>query len=142
MRAPFGRHWNEPDWWTGHVYPIETERGQDDSEDLFKPGMFVFKTSEGATVTLWASTEDIASIDWDAELNRRVPHLAAELRSAPSEIQKRLIYASNDFIVARKSPDGSPGVTILAGYPWFADWGRDTMISLPGLLLCTNRLTS
>jgi predicted glycogen debranching enzyme len=53
---------------------------------------------------------------------------------------KRLIRAANDFIVSRKNPDGSTGSTVIAGYPWFADWGRDTMISLPGLFLTTGRL--
>jgi predicted glycogen debranching enzyme len=52
---------------------------------------------------------------------------------------KRLVHAANDFIVARKAPDGTDGCTVIAGYPWFADWGRDTMISLPGLLLTTGR---
>src|SRR5207244_7446094 len=52
---------------------------------------------------------------------------------------QRLKRAANDFVVFRKCPDGSPGTTVLAGYPWFADWGRDTMISLPGLLLVTRR---
>ena len=53
--------------------------------------------------------------------------------------QQRLARAANDFVVKRKSPDGGDGTSVLAGYPWFADWGRDTMISLPGLLLVTGR---
>ncbi len=52
---------------------------------------------------------------------------------------KKLARAANDFIVQRKTPDGKPGTSILAGYPWFADWGRDTFIALPGLLLSTRR---
>src|SRR5207237_2495210 len=52
---------------------------------------------------------------------------------------QRLARAANDFVVYRKAPDGSDGTSIIAGYPWFADWGRDTMISLPGLLLVTKR---
>jgi predicted glycogen debranching enzyme len=54
-------------------------------------------------------------------------------------VMKRLVHAANDFVVARKAPDGQDGSTVIAGYPWFADWGRDTMISLPGLLLATGR---
>jgi predicted glycogen debranching enzyme len=50
-----------------------------------------------------------------------------------------LHHAANDFIVARRCPDGTPGETVIAGYPWFADWGRDTMISLPGLFFTTGR---
>jgi glycogen debranching enzyme len=49
------------------------------------------------------------------------------------------VRAAADFVVARRQPDGSMGVSIIAGYPWFADWGRDPMISLPGLLLTTGR---
>jgi predicted glycogen debranching enzyme len=59
--------------------------------------------------------------------------------SASSPTQQRLARAANDFIVYRRSPDGSDGTSVLAGYPWFADWGRDTFISLPGLLLVTKR---
>ncbi len=51
----------------------------------------------------------------------------------------RLHKAAADFIVRRRRADGAVGATIIAGYPWFADWGRDTMIALPGLLLATGR---
>src|SRR5205085_1764937 len=61
------------------------------------------------------------------------------LREGNSLAQARLLKAAGDFIVRRATPDGQPGTTILAGYPWFADWGRDTMISLPGLMLATGR---
>jgi predicted glycogen debranching enzyme len=127
---------HEPDWWTGHVYPIETERGQDDIEDLFKPGMFVATITRPTTITLVAAMNDIDSLDWDAELSHRpVPSKNAER----SMTLRRLHHAANDFIVARRCPDGTPGKTVIAGYPWFADWGRDTMISLPGLFLTTGR---
>jgi predicted glycogen debranching enzyme len=135
------------DWWYGHKYGIETERGLDDTEDLFTPGGFYYATKETQTVTLWASMESVQSIDWNAEVERRRANgreIASGLRqslaiSGPSKTLERLLHAANDFVVDRKSPDGSPGVTVIAGYPWFADWGRDTMISLPGLLLSTGR---
>src|SRR5439155_9079903 len=66
IRSDSAKFLAEPDWWTGHLYPIETERGQDDVEDLFKPGMFVFKASRRASVMLWASVEDVSNVDWDA----------------------------------------------------------------------------
>ncbi len=50
-----------------------------------------------------------------------------------------LVLAADQFVVARQQPDGSPGRSVIAGYPWFGDWGRDTMISLPGLTLVTGR---
>jgi predicted glycogen debranching enzyme len=58
-----------------------------------------------------------------------------------SPTMRRLFRAAADFIVLRNRPDGKAGTTILAGYPWFSDWGRDSMISLPGLLLVTGRFT-
>jgi predicted glycogen debranching enzyme len=127
---------NEPDWWTGHVYPIETERGQDDTEDLFKPGMFVATITKPTTVTLIAAMNDVRDFNWDAELKHRPKHAISADKSIT---QKRLHHAANDFIVSRRCPDGTPGQTVIAGYPWFADWGRDTMISLPGLFFCTGR---
>ena len=149
-----------PDWWYGHTYSTDGERGLDDREDLFVPGRFVLKMRQKTVVTLWASLEPIDWPDWDQELRHRRSSIAAasdaktasaavsitnsaafaaaDPTSGPSDIV-RLSQAANDFIVARKAPDGSPGHTILAGYPWFADWGRDTMISLPGLLLVTGR---
>ncbi|MCL2329668.1 MAG: glycogen debranching protein, partial [Phycisphaerae bacterium] len=59
--------------------------------------------------------------------------------SSPKEIERRLFDAARAFVVARSRDDGSSLPTILAGYPWFGDWGRDIFVSLPGLLLETHR---
>src|SRR5581483_1870056 len=67
----------EPDWWQGHVYALETERGQDDTEDLFKPGKFSLTATQPTTVTLWASANRVMRFDWDAELKRRRAAIAA-----------------------------------------------------------------
>lgn len=125
------------DWWRGHFYAIEAERGQDNTEDLFLPGRFTFQITEPTTITIWASTEPTGTLDWDSALQEQ--HLAAEKCSTVSVTIQKLNRAANDFIVARKNPDGTPGVTVIAGYPWFSDWGRDTMIALPGLFLTTGR---
>jgi predicted glycogen debranching enzyme len=143
-------HW--PDWWYAHVYALETERGQDDTEDLFTPGRFVLETDGSATMTLWIALQPIARPDWEGELTRRRRAIAAAstdpanliegpplARRTHSTTIQKLMRAANDFVVYRKAPDGLDGTTIIAGYPWFADWGRDTMISLPGLLLTTSR---
>jgi predicted glycogen debranching enzyme len=131
------------DWWYGHTYAIERERGLDFSEDLFAPGRFVVRGDRTTSVTVWAAMGDEEGFDWDAELKRR-PDAMAPFRekhpgSEPSATIRRLVHAAADFIVERRMPDGGKGTTVLAGYPWFADWGRDTMISLPGLMLCTGR---
>jgi predicted glycogen debranching enzyme len=139
ISADIGEFIREPDWWTGHILPIETERGLGDIEDLFKPGMYVLKTDKSASITLTCAIDGFKTINWDAEVAKReAEYKRIDIPSASPTIQK-LIRASNDFIVSRKTPDGQPGVSIIAGYPWFADWGRDTMISLPGLLLVNKR---
>lgn len=130
------------DWWYGHTYAVESERGQDDTEDLYTPGSFYFQTDTGVgSVTLWAGMEAPGLRNWDEEV-AKIPEAKAPAvagGASPSLTLRRLAHAAADFVVQRKQPDGPPGSTIIAGYPWFSDWGRDTMISLPGLLLATGR---
>ena len=126
----------EPSWWYGHVYPLESDRGQEDTEDLFTPGRFTWRVKGTSTITLWTGLEP-THLDWDAEIMRRRKAFA---ETAPSTTTRKLFRAATDFVVTRSSPDLDHGHTIIAGYPWFADWGRDTFISLPGLLLTTGKL--
>ncbi|MGA2443264.1 MAG: amylo-alpha-1,6-glucosidase, partial [Tepidisphaeraceae bacterium] len=144
IEADAGSFQPEPDWWYGQSYAIETERGLDDREDLYKPGRFVFAAGGPASITLWAGAEPMGRFDWDQEIARRVEGFAStqeavKIAGRTSPTVQRLLHAANDFLATRRTPDGQPGYTILAGYPWFADWGRDTMISLPGLLLCPGK---
>ncbi len=142
LRADLGSFSKDPSWWYGHVYPIETERGQDDSEDLFTPGRFTLKVKEKTQLTLWGTIDKNQTIDWSHALEARRSTIAKACsfaESAKSNTLQKLARAANDFVVYRKSPDGTDGTTVIAGYPWFADWGRDTMISLPGLLLVPGR---
>jgi glycogen debranching enzyme len=173
LRASWGEFRDRGDWWRSHKYPVETERGQDDTEDLFNPGRFVFEGTGEMSITLWAGLADPGARDWDVELmrhpnatqpaNRIVPprgprgaRMRDEKGAQPdlpkattspaltdelSLTMKRLFRAAADFVVLRNRPDGKAGTTIMAGYPWFSDWGRDSMISLPGLLLATGRFT-
>lgn len=131
----------EPAWWYGHVYPIESDRGQDDSEDLFTPGRFTVQVKGRTVITFWASTDANATFNWEAELERRQKAFEPVVggSSSTSVTMRKLVRAANDFIVQRKTPNGRDGTSIIAGYPWFADWGRDTFISLPGLLLVPRR---
>ena len=145
VAADAGTFESAPDWWYGHVYPIETDRGLGDSEDLFTPGRFVTEGPGGKLrITLWASIEPEAAPlpDFDAEL-RHVREARGDW-SIPGQAYttpavRRLVRAASDFVVDRVAPDGLPGSTVIAGYPWFADWGRDTFIALPGLMLTTRR---
>jgi predicted glycogen debranching enzyme len=124
------------DWWYNFTYPVEIERGQDHVEDLFTPGSFQVAVAEPSVFTFWAGLEPVEGCDWQAEFDKRAANTPGQ--NAPTRAQQRLVRAANDFVVGRRS-DEFAGATILAGYPWFSDWGRDTMISLPGLLLTTGR---
>ncbi|MBC7785225.1 MAG: glycogen debranching enzyme family protein [Burkholderiales bacterium] len=137
MRCDGTRFVAQGDWWYNFNYAIETERGQDDTEDLFVPGHFAISVTEPTAVVFWAGLEPVDRFDWDTECAKRQQNTPGQ--SAPSRTQQRLIASADDFVVGRPSADDPNGKTILAGYPWFSDWGRDTMIALPGLLLSTGR---
>ncbi len=136
-------------WWYDHHYTIELERGQDNIEDLFNPGHFTLTTNRPQSITLWIGLESNPARNWDNELKKRQSARWAVTANA-SDTRKQLTRAAQDFVVQRNAPDKGTidkgpiakdalGTTIIAGYPWFADWGRDTMISLPGLLLSTGQ---
>ena len=121
-------------WYRNFEYAIEQRRGLDFAEDLFSPCAFTFTLGHASRARLIASTEphkiDQADAYRDAEVTRRgafEPHNASQIVSA-------LTAAADQFIVARER-----GETVIAGYHWFADWGRDTMIALPGLTLVNGR---
>jgi predicted glycogen debranching enzyme len=133
-----GSFYARPDWWYDHTYAIETERGLDDREDLFTPGHFAVDVAGDTTVTFWAGlSNDLDKLDFDTERKRILDNNG--VKTMPSVTQQRLAHAASQFIARRSLPGGGQGATILAGFPWFSDWGRDTMISLPGLLLATGR---
>ena len=121
-------------WYRNFEYAIESERGFDHTEDLFQPCVMRFELAESATVIV--STEPRNVIDagklQKAEMKRRAT-LVAQAKSK-DHFSRQLVLAADQFIVRR-----GEGKTIIAGYHWFSDWGRDTMIALPGLTLATNR---
>lgn len=152
LRSEAGQFQQKADWWYGHKYAIETERGQDDTEDLFVPGILTHQFKGSTTLTLWAGLDGDGEqvVTWD-QVNTPRPDVQpryivpspgipqGERSRDATPVLNKLLHAAADFVVDRKRPDGGPGTTIIAGYPWFADWGRDTMISLPGLLLVPGR---
>ncbi len=121
-------------WYRNFEYAIEQERGFDFHEDLFQPFALKFDLSESATVIVSTGkheTENAESFE-KSEIERRENLIKAA--DAESEFHKNLVLAADQFIVKR-----GQGKTVIAGYPWFSDWGRDTMIALSGLTLATNR---
>ena len=118
-------------WYRNFQYAIEQERGLDFAEDLFSPCAFTFDLARRSNVSIIASTERRDANQ--AEIYRR-NEIARRVRGDRREEQlvTDLGAAADQFIVARER-----GQTVIAGYHWFADWGRDTMIALPGLTLAT-----
>ncbi|MCS7025277.1 MAG: amylo-alpha-1,6-glucosidase [Bryobacteraceae bacterium] len=126
-------------WYYQVEYRQESERGLDDREDLYSPGWLNFELQAGEFGFLIPTIENLQPVtptevlQWQEE---EVRHRAKQITPGRSNLWNRLESAASQFLVWRK--DGSP--TIIAGYPWFTDWGRDTMISLPGLLIGRGRL--
>jgi len=122
------------EWYSQFEYLIEQERGFDFSEDLFQPCSLRFDLSDEAAVIASTEPQDVsfAAVFETAETRRRSNLIKAA--GAGDELRASLVLASDQFIVTRHA-----GKTVIAGYPWFSDWGRDTMIALPGLTLATNR---
>ena len=118
-------------WFRNFQYRVERERGLEFAEDLFNPCSLHFDLEAGpAAVIASILRKDVASAGAlrEAEIRRRESVVAQA--PVPDEITRILTNAADQFIVARET-----GKTVIAGYPWFSDWGRDTMISLPGLTL-------
>ncbi|MDQ2898836.1 MAG: amylo-alpha-1,6-glucosidase [Acidobacteriota bacterium] len=113
-------------WYYDFEYERERDRGLDYREDLFNPFALTFDLREYTQASVVASVKKHAASE------------TGELRRAEMGRRKALgdgfVAAASQFIVER-----GQGSTIIAGYPWFEDWGRDTMISLPGLTLATGR---
>ncbi|MBY0313298.1 MAG: amylo-alpha-1,6-glucosidase [Phycisphaerales bacterium] len=146
-------------WWHQFHYAIDAERGQECVEDLFSPGVFTLKVSgtEPGVCVVQAAIEPIAIVDAEVSIRRKRERLAMACASAvkgrsPEAVGgagdlptiAALVAAADDFVVKKTTPGESTAdaeqTSIIAGYPWFADWGRDTSISLPGLLIATGRL--
>ena len=135
MRAN-GSFAHEPDWYRNFLYTEERARGLDFSEDLASPGTLRFDLSAGEAVWLMAaegheSLLGTASSRPEAGLEA----LRGAERSRRSAFATRLERSADAYIVRR-----GRGETVVAGYPWFTDWGRDTFIALRGLCLATGRL--
>jgi predicted glycogen debranching enzyme len=138
-RGDFG---SEPDWYWNFHHRSEADRGLDAQEDLFRPGTFRVRLEPGEQVTFIATAEadfESPAVTLEREHERRRALSRSAAGAAPRWVQ-RLTLAADQFIVRRSNAQGElQGTSVIAGYPWFSDWGRDTMIALPGLALATGR---
>jgi predicted glycogen debranching enzyme len=127
----------DPDWYLNFEYSVEKARGLDYQEDLFSYGAFSINLKPGDKFGIIISTNNPKKKEafklFKEEKNRRkklftsLPHR--------DDITEQLSLAADQFVVRR----GENLRSIIAGYHWFADWGRDTMIALPGITLATGR---
>lgn len=135
-----GFYVQEGKWFNGMAYAAEKERGENPYEDLYIPGYFEisFAAGEARTFSVIATSTDIGNVNGEELLKNERERLSrvVEMAGGKDHFARRLVRAADAFIVQRRSTGKK---TIIAGYPWFADWGRDAMIALPGLTLVTGR---
>ncbi|MFZ4574288.1 MAG: amylo-alpha-1,6-glucosidase [Phycisphaerales bacterium] len=146
IRVPGASFRLAPSWWEHFDYRRDAARGQDHTEDLYCPGCFEIAVPPSGSVVLAATVgEQIAAIDLRHDRDTETARLdgiasAIEARCAVSRpLALALACASDRFVVRRAAGQDRTFASVIAGYPWFSDWGRDTCISLPGLLLVTGR---
>ncbi|HTM04946.1 MAG TPA: amylo-alpha-1,6-glucosidase [Vicinamibacterales bacterium] len=144
-----------PETFTDITYALEQNRGYESNGDLWTPGYFRLTLRAEAPGTLIASTESWETIGAlsptdlpNAEQRRRRVLIESARRVPPTGMAAELVLAADQFIItpagraeeaARARAFGDEVRTVIAGYHWFTDWGRDTMISLEGLTICTGR---
>ncbi len=150
LLADKGRFEQKGYWFWNFYHREEAARGLDSRSDLYVPGTFSVTLRTGTPFTLTLTTESQRAIDGLFSLASEQERQEALLRHANADtahpVVQQLTLAADQFIVHRQSPtdvkdasDEQQGKTVIAGYHWFNDWGRDTMISLPGLTLTTGR---
>lgn len=141
---PGGEFVRQEDWYRAFLYRAERERGFNCLEDLYTPGFFEVDLKPGKSVGLVATCErHLPDQHIDTALKREIARRRVLVGGMADSFRRTLLLAADQFVVdeIRESKRGSKKSGILAGYHWFTDWGRDTMISLPGLLLSTKRFS-
>ena len=137
------------EWYRDYFLPMERYRGLDDHEDHLLAAKASVELTAGKDATFVLTTNARAELDGErglAEHVERERHLSSRGQegdvpgesAAPAWV-RQLILAADQFIVKRGLPEEPDGRSVIAGYHWFGDWGRDTMIALPGLTLTTGR---
>ncbi len=147
MRCEQGGFEADAQWWYDFLYRVDRERGQDCREDLWSPGVFRCVVERPGEVVFWANlsrrfeTATATQFDVEGLITEVQEHRRRVMGQAKAGDRRlRRLFAAADAFIVRRTIGGRQRCTILAGYPWFMDWGRDTFISLRGLLLCTGRL--
>ncbi len=132
-----GKFQPQPDWYRNFQYEKEKERGLDFAEDAKSIGLISSQLAPGDKISIILSTDQNAMTGnpgaWKKQELNRLENITID---NPSPFVKDLYKSGHQFIVHRDSTEGN---TIIAGYPWFTDWGRDTMIAMRGLVIAGGR---
>jgi predicted glycogen debranching enzyme len=138
------------EWYLGVLFARERDRGFDYLGDQLHVGNFTFNIAVGHTAAFTLSTRADAPVDphgaWERqvkgadEVQRRFAATCGPPDGRAPAWTRQIVAAADQFVAQRPLPGGTHIPAIIAGYPWFGAWGRDTMISLPGLLLRTGRV--
>ncbi len=144
------------EWYRNFDLAAERERGLGDHEDHLHAGTFRAKLTPGESLLLVFSTEPAPVLEsravwearvihdkklletWTGQLQRRTRATSAAAIDSPTWV-RQLVLAADQFIVRRPLPEDREAQSVIAGYHWFGDWGRDTMVALSGLTLATGR---
>ena len=136
------------DWFENFDLSVERERGLGDRDSHLCVGEAQLHLHPGEWVGVVASLNPQASVYLEEALRRAQARDIGQLRRAQVQVPAllgapewidQLLLAADSFVFARPLPQVPEGESVIAGYPWFGDWGRDTMIALPGLTLATGR---
>jgi predicted glycogen debranching enzyme len=141
------------EWYRDYFLPAEKGRGLDDCEDRLFAAQFHFRLGLEESVTLVFTTEEATSLDGEEARAEQSNHewklfkawqeQHGQVCSQPAEEELgwlwQLVLAADQFVVRRALPEDPEGLSLIAGYHWFGEWGRDTMIALPGLTLSVGR---
>jgi predicted glycogen debranching enzyme len=148
LKARGGDIASRHEWFENFDLSVERERGLSDRDAHLSVGEATLDLHPGEWVGVTASLNPSASVYLDEALRRMQARDLGQLRRAQVQVPEligapawvdQLILAADSFVFARPLPEVPDGESIIAGYPWFGDWGRDTMIALPGLTLATGR---
>jgi predicted glycogen debranching enzyme len=133
------------EWYQGYFLTVEEGRGLDPVDDNLCAGLLEVTLEPGGSVTFVATTDAETNLDSVTAYAARKAYESALLEQAEQTLPdapapiRQLVLAADQFVVRRELPGDPDGRSVIAGYPWFSDWGRDTMITLPGLTLATGR---
>jgi len=148
LKARGGTIASRHDWYENFDLPVERERGLGDRDCHLCVGEAQLALHADEWVGVVTSLSANASVYLDEALRRAQARDVGQLRRAQVQVPEllsapkwvdQLVLAADSFVFSRPLPEVPDGESVIAGYPWFGDWGRDTMIALPGLTLATGR---